>query len=163
MTAGPPFRISAFDGRQIAYQGIGFDGSPREVFWGRYIEPFLEDLCVTELRAAITMARDRSVVARDALPEIQGLLLSGMHKVYERMAEIDQRLRGKGYPHKIARRDTDNEIAAMKRFLSSHVEAELRMWKTKSRLEAWYEHNKALAWIVTLAVGAAVALASKLL
>ncbi len=42
LTAGPPFRIKSFDGKQIAYEGVGFEGSPRQVFWSRYIEPFLE-------------------------------------------------------------------------------------------------------------------------
>ena len=27
LTAGPPFRIKKFDGKEIAYQGIGFEGS----------------------------------------------------------------------------------------------------------------------------------------
>jgi len=44
MTAGPPFRVKDFYWREISYQGIEFEGSPCEVFWGRYIEPFLEDI-----------------------------------------------------------------------------------------------------------------------
>jgi hypothetical protein len=28
LTAGPPFRIKSFDGREIAYQGLAFEGSP---------------------------------------------------------------------------------------------------------------------------------------
>jgi hypothetical protein len=32
MKAGPPFRIKSFDGREIAYRGIGFEGLPEKSF-----------------------------------------------------------------------------------------------------------------------------------
>src|SRR5438093_762339 len=88
LTAGPPFRIKSFDGKQIAYQGVGFEGSPREVFWSRYIEPFLEELCISEITAAVSMARERGVDARLLLSELQGLLSAGIRKVYTRMADV---------------------------------------------------------------------------
>ncbi len=53
LTAGPPFQVKMFDGKQIAYEGVEFEGSPREVFWSRYIEPFLEGLCISEIGAAV--------------------------------------------------------------------------------------------------------------
>ncbi len=83
--AGPPFRVNRFDGRQIAYQGVGFEGSPREVFWGQYIEPFLEDLCISEISAAVRMAKERGVDGKSLLLELQSLLSSGFTRVYERM------------------------------------------------------------------------------
>src|SRR5713101_7993173 len=95
LTAGPPFRVKTFDGRQIAYEGVEFEGSPRTVFWSRYIEPFLEDLCISEITAAVSMAKDREVDARLLLPEVQGLLSAGFRKVYAHMADVDRRLRGK--------------------------------------------------------------------
>lgn len=98
VTAGPPFRIKKFNGKEIAYQGVGFEGSPREVFWSRYIEPFLEHLCASEIETAVLMAREKSVDARLLLLELHGLLSSGFRKVYEHMAGIDRSLRGKGYP-----------------------------------------------------------------
>ena len=42
-------RVQAFGGKSISYEGVEFEGSPRLVFWSRYIEPFLEDLAVKEL------------------------------------------------------------------------------------------------------------------
>src|SRR5436190_22519772 len=77
LTAGPPFRIESFDGGKIAYQGVGFEGSPRLVFWARYIEPFLEDLCISEIADAVSMANDRRVDGKALLLELQGLLSGG--------------------------------------------------------------------------------------
>lgn len=148
MTAGPPFRIKSFDGRQIAYQGIKFEGSPREVFWSRYIEPFLEQLCISEIEAAVLMAREKGVDARLLLPELQELLSSGFRKVYERMADVDRRLRGEGFPNSVALASVDPEIQRMDKFLEERILAEIKMWKPKSRLESWYQQNRFLVWAI---------------
>jgi len=58
LTAGKPFRVKKCDGREISYEGVGFEGSPREVFWARYIEPFLEDLAMREIAEAVSSARE---------------------------------------------------------------------------------------------------------
>lgn len=159
MTAGPPFRIKSFDGGESAYQGIAFEGSPREVFWSRYIEPFLERLCISELEAAVSMAREKGVDARRLLPELQGLLSSGFRKVYERMADVDRRLRGKGFPNSGALRSVEPEIQRMDKFLDERILAEIELWKPKPWYEAWYEQNKFWIWLIGIVVGIASVLA----
>jgi len=148
MTAGPPFRIKSFDGKEIVYQGIGFEGSPSVVFWGRYIEPFLEQLCISEIEAAVSMASDKDVDARLLLPELQGLLSAGFKTVYERMADVDRRLRGKGYPNSVALRSVEMEIQRMDKFLDERIRAEIEMWKPQNRIQEWYERNSWLVWAV---------------
>jgi hypothetical protein len=148
MTAGSPFRIKSFDGREIAYQGIEFEGSPREVFWSRYIEPFLEQLCISEIEAAVSLAREKGVDARLLLTELQGLLSAGFKKVYERMADVDRRLRGKGYPNSVALRSVELETQRMDKFLEERIMAEIEMWKPKPRFEAWHERNRFWVWLI---------------
>src|SRR5947199_959383 len=96
MTAGSPFRIRTFDGEQIAYQRIQFAGSPSQVFWTRYIEPFLEDLCISEVAMVLSMSKEKGVDPRPVLSELQAHLSAGCQRVYVRMAEIDRNLRGQG-------------------------------------------------------------------
>jgi hypothetical protein len=148
MTAGPPFRIKLFDGREIAYQHLEFGGSPQEVFWSRYIEPFLEQLCISEIEAAVSMASDKDVDARLLLPELQGLLSAGFKTVYERMADVDRRLRGKGYPNSVALRSVEMEIQRMDKFLDERILSEIEMWRPKPSFETWYERNKSLVWLI---------------
>jgi hypothetical protein len=152
MTAGPPFRVKMFDGKQIGYEGVEFEGSPRGVFWSRYIEPFLEDLCISEIGAAVAMAKERGVDARLLLPELQDLLSAGCRRVYTRMAKVDRRLRGKGYPNKVQPRSIDAEVSAMTQFIEERIRAELEMWKPKSRVELWYERNKFWVWAIGIFV-----------
>ena len=152
LTAGPPFRVKMFDGKQIAYEGVGFEGSPREVFWSRYIEPFLEDLCISEISAAVAMAKERGMDARLLLSEVQNLLSVGCRRTYVSMADVDRRLRGKGYPEKVELRSIDREASAMAEFIEERVRAELAMWKPKSRVELWYERNKFWVWVIGIVV-----------
>lgn len=155
LNSGHPLRLTTFDGRNIAYQGIGFEGSPRHVFWSRYIEPFLEDLVVQQLTTAMKEAREREVDARLLLPEVQGLLLSACRKIFARMAQIDQRLLGKGFPQSVPLRPIENEYQSMKEFIDKHVQAELEMWRPKRWYEKWYEKNK--FWVQVLGVLLAIA------
>ena len=75
LNSGKPLRPAKHDGSLIAYEGVTFDGSPRLVFWSRYIEPFLEDLATQQIEAAASLARERRVDVRGLLTEIEGLLL----------------------------------------------------------------------------------------
>jgi hypothetical protein len=147
MTTGRPFRIKSFDGKQINYEGVGFEGSPREVFWSRYIEPFLEELCISEIAGAVSMAKERGIDARLLFPELQALLSAGFGKVYARMADVDRRLRGKGFPGNVGLRSIEKEIKAMEQFLDERISAELVMWKPKSSLQRWYERNQSIVWL----------------
>lgn len=129
--SGKPFRVHKFDGSEIPYQVIEFEGSPREVFWSRYIDPFLEDLSVREIDAAVKMADERGVDAKLLLSEVQSLLLKSTRIVFDRMAEIDRRLIGKGYPNNVPLRPVENEVRGMAQFIEKRIAAEIAMWRSK--------------------------------
>lgn len=152
LTAGPPFKVQQFSGRDISYQGIGFEGSPSNVFWGRYIDPFLEALAIMEIDFAVSSAKERGVDVTLLLPEVQGLLIAAVVKVFRQMAEIDRRLRGNGFPEKVSLRSTESEVNRLREFIEERIRSELAMWKPKWRVEEWYERNKFLAWLVGIIV-----------
>jgi hypothetical protein len=122
------------------------------VFWTRYIEPFLEALCVSEIAEAVSMAADRQVDAKLLLPEVQGLLMAGFRRVYARMAEVDRRLRGKGFPETVRPRSIDSEVIAMDAFLDERIRAELAMWKPESRLQRLYKRNTVWVWLLGILI-----------
>ena len=147
--------VKRFDGRLISYEGVEFEGSPRHVFWSGYIEPFLQELIVAELAAASAAAKERDVDARKLIPEVQALLLLGCRQVLRKMAEVDHRLRGQGYPEKTDERSTEPELLSLREFLNRHAEAELQMWNPRTTCERWYERNKFWVWAAGLVVGIA--------
>jgi len=148
LNSGKPLRVKTFDQKQISYEGIGFEGSPAKVFWSGYIEPFIEDIATTEIAEAAKEASERNVDATLLLPEIEGLFQAGVSKVFVKMSSIDRRLRGKGFPENIPPKPVENEISSVMEFITTHIRAELQMWKPRSKIEVLYEQNKFLAWVI---------------
>lgn len=66
--AGVPIQLTMFDGRSVSFPtGLEFSGSCRDQFWSRRnIDPFLEDLVVQEIAAAVAAARERGVDAKQS-------------------------------------------------------------------------------------------------
>ena len=162
LAAGPPFKVKQFSGQEISYQGIDFEGSPRSIFWGRYIDPFLEALAIEEIGSAVSSAKERKVDATLLLPEIQSLLNAAVQKIFREMAEIDRRLLGNGFPETVPLRSIEGETAQLRAFIEERVRCELAMWKPRSAVEEWYDRNKFWVWLVGIVVGVA-GLAAKLL
>ena len=153
--SGHPFRIQAFDNRPISYGSTGgFESAPHQVFWSRYIEPFLEDLCLTEIKAAIEMAQHRGVDGKLVLSELRDLLSAGCLRVYKRMADIDRRLRGRGFPDKVQIRPIDRELAVMNEFIDEHINAELEMWKPTPQPSVLFKRLSFWQWFIGIVIAA---------
>lgn len=157
-----PLRVTKFDGSVISYNGIIFDGSVGKVFWERYIDPFIENLVVTEFAFATASARERKVDGQLLLREVSGLLINSTEKIYKRMATIDQRLRGNGFPNSVPPRSIEFEVQRMKAFIEKHSNAEIEMWSAKSPFEEWFDRNKFWVWAIGTAI-AIIGIASKIL
>lgn len=113
------------DGSDIAYEGIDFRGSPEDVFWSRrYIDPFLRaliDNMVTETaKVARTLGSDVGVVLND----IGGMLDTAVARVLDRMAVVDQRLRGGGFPDTVKRRSVDDRRDEFRRYIARRLRVE---------------------------------------
>ena len=160
MTAGQLFRVTDFYGRQISYQGIAFEGSPRQVFWSRYIEPFLEEAADKVVKETLSLATEKKQDARVALAEASGLIKSLVRRAFHRMANIDRRLRGNGYPESVAIRSVESNIAQLDVFIDRRVSAELAMLQPKSRVNDFYNDHPFLFWLVGLVIAAAVSFAA---
>lgn len=169
LTDGSPFRVKRFDGSEISYQGVTFDGSPQHVFWSGYIEPFLEDMVVRELALAVQTCKERNVDALTVLPELQGLLIYGCHKVFNRMADVDRKLRGKGYPNSVPLRPIKGELERMQAFIHTHVSVDVELWKLNSVAtllpddkesppNSWHKRNPFWVWLIGSPIAAGIAL-----
>lgn len=160
MTAGSRFQVTDFYGRTISYQGVLFEGSPRQVFWSRYIEPFLEDLVGRVINDTLRVAIDRNQDARLCLPEAAGLLKSVARRAFARMADIDRRLLGQGNPLSVPLRNTASELAAIEEFIDRRVTAELAMIRPRFKVNQLYNEHPFLFWFIALLVGAVVTFAA---
>jgi hypothetical protein len=153
---GNGLRVNDFYGKPIAYSGIRFSGSPVLVFWSRYIEPFLEDVAYRAIDLTMKAAADRKIPMGQPLIEVQGQLHSLCRRAFDRMANIDQRLRGDGFPAKVQLRNTDKELARMHQFIDKRINAELgaitlpvppATWK---QFNQWFKDHPSVPWLVGL-------------
>lgn len=122
-----PFSVKNFYDKNIQYQGIEFAGSPREVFWGGYIEPFLKNIISTQIEKTVELANKKRLLAGSPLDEVSVLLRNLVRDAYRLMSGIDQRLSGKGFPSSAPLRKVDSLIKMMEAFIIERVEAEKKM------------------------------------
>jgi hypothetical protein len=110
------------EGRQVQYGGVEFSGSPREVFWGGFFEPDFRKVITEQINQTVMDCQPYPSLAEPALDETAHLLHDFVAKLYERMAEIDQLLRGKGFPDKVQRRSVGGYISVMNNFIDEHID-----------------------------------------
>lgn len=121
LTAGPKFEIERFDGTKIIYQGIAFTGSPVEVFWRGFIEPYIEDESVKILEHAGQLATECEIPPESVVNEARCLLHVVVRRVYGKMSEVDRTLRGDGFNFP-DRKDVTSHIAAMSAYIDSEAQ-----------------------------------------
>lgn len=153
-------KLKKFDGTPISFSDIEFSGSPEQVFWGGYIEPFLEHISFSVIDEMVKKCKIEKITLQPVLNDVQELLKLGFNNVYARMADVDRLLIGKGYPEKVSQiKNVDDYVKRMEGFVSRRIKSEL----CKSRpwimwIERSYENNKALLLLISFIVGIILAI-----
>ncbi len=147
--------LTAFFGKRVSYTGGGlqFDDSPREYFWNSFIQPFLNDIVSKNFLETEGFCREKGLDWRLPLEETASFLKAGIRRVYQRMADIDRRLRGKGYPNSVPKRDPRNQIAASEAFVEERLSAELALMPKKRKTpNTIYEEQKFWFWFIGIII-----------
>lgn len=147
LNTGKPFRVEKFDGGFISYQGIKFAGSPRDVFWGSYIRLFLEDIVDRAFSDTRAFCIEHNIPRQIPLKEAGSQLQLGCSRIYNRMADIDQKLRGEGFPDSVSKKNVTHEIDRMMDFIFTRLDSENGLPEKKT-VNTWYEQNKFWVWII---------------
>ena len=141
-SSGKELRLTNFIGKEIRYSGISFDGSPRRVFWRGFIQPFLHDVVSRSLSKTRTFCLMNGIDPERPLKETASLLMAGIKGIYRRMSDIDQRIRGKGYPYTVPRYDGVTETALSEEFVRERLSAELLLALHTVRRKRWLKKEK---------------------
>lgn len=128
--------VEDFHGHSFQYRGLAFEGTPREVFWGKFIVPFLEAICAWAFDFAADRAEKREADYRDIIIHTHQCLTNGLYKVYNEMRDIDRRLRGKGFPQKVPPRDVSLEIKKMKTRFDEYRDSAFLMFEMNHKQAA---------------------------
>lgn len=167
LRTGKMQEVKDYYGRSIIYQGegvgVGFEGSPSIVFWGDFIEPFLEHGIIDILEQVYNESIQSNLDPEPCINEAVGFFYGCISAVYFRMSVIDQKLRGKGYPETVQRRDVSEKINKMNEYLQGQQKAIVSISKSRYKPESeetFFQTNTfkfviipLLAILVTLIVG----------
>ena len=150
--------VKRLNGKSISYGGIEFAGSARDVFWSRYIEPFLEKLADETIDYVVRECESTQAKLEPALVAVHTGLSAGFRKVYEEMQDVDVRLRGNGYPERVRPKEINHYIQRMEQFVESRIDAEIKLrgraaWS--AFIERFYKRNAGLVWLIGIAIGIA--------
>jgi hypothetical protein len=151
--SGKPLRLTDFYGKEIKYSGIEFEGSPRTVFWKGFIQPFLQDIASRSFSESRNFCLTHRLEPKQPMEETASLLNASIKAVYLRMSDIDQRLRGKGYPNSVSKYEPEAEIALSEAFVEERLSAELALApKKRETLNTFYEEQKFWFWFIGIVI-----------
>jgi len=128
-------RLTDFFGKQVSYTGgvREFEGPPREYFWNGFIQPFLNNIASNNFSATEDFCRKKKLDWKLPLEETASLLKIEIKKIYAKMADIDRRLRGKGYPNSVPPYNPEREVASSLAFVDQRLIAEVALQPSKKR------------------------------
>ena len=131
-----------------------FDGSPRLVFWSGYIEPYIEDTANRMIEQTIELANQKGVPVSAVLMSTNANLSCGIDTVYHKMQDVDRRLRGKGCPKSVQKRDAACEIKKMNNLLDRQISThqDLAFSVSDSWFKKWYQDNPHWLKLVEIAL-----------
>lgn len=140
---GGQMEIERPNGKKISYEGVGFDGSPRDVYWGTWSEDFFQD----EVPKILSNVADLAIRAKEdvskSVDEAVNSLTRLIEKFYSEMVSVDQRLMGDGVRMGV-RRDATLKIESVKEYTRAVAELMRRMNATQCQQRLDANDNKEL-------------------
>lgn len=115
------------DGRAIRYSGLAFSGTPRQVFWETMPNAFIQDIAKKAFEWTRKLCREEKLPTEIPISETAMFLTGGLSRCLSKMIEIDQRLRGKGFPDTVQPHDPVNERLSLERIIQTRHKAEKRL------------------------------------
>ena len=131
-------KIKKVDGSYISISGVEYSGSAIHVFWNGFIDAYIKK-CGRELIETTRLkAIERKILGQGALESCRSHLHAMINQIFNRMAVIDQRLRGKGYPNSVQKKDVHERIMRNCAVIDALINSEIDCSKQiKSKLPKW--------------------------
>jgi hypothetical protein len=117
--------IKKVDGRSIAISGVEYSGSAVTVFWEGFVDAYIKQRSRELIESTRLKAVARNILVQNALQDCLVHLHSMIVEIFNRMAVIDQRLRGKGFPESVQKKDVQDHIDRNYEVIKGLVNAEI--------------------------------------
>ena len=126
-------KVMRFDGTEINGGGVEFDGTPKEIFWNGFIEPFLKDIISRAFAYTRAFCTEHRLDSVRPMNETAKELRFGIERIFARMTDIDRRLRGKGFPNTVSAYNPVGKIRGIDNFLQERLRAEIAIFPERKR------------------------------
>lgn len=157
-------KIDTFDGRHASYSGLGFSGSPRNVFWNSITRGTRKEIVEQFAWVDSEVRRYNEETAQKAIDECTGLLISFAGSIRRTAIEKDRILRGDGinFPPELDSgrwdgtlpSDIEEQGRALKAALPKSAPAVERPLTRRARLNSLWHENQwwmgPVGWVVGL-------------
>lgn len=151
--SGKEITVTNCEGRKIHLTGDAeFVGSAREIFWDSFFEPDFKKVIAEQIEQTVKDCQARPELSQAALDETVGLLRELARKVYERMAEVDQRLRGKGDPNIVQRLPVQDKIKSLNADIDVYIGAAKKLL-SRSLRSSWLNKVFKTSWLARYSSG----------
>jgi hypothetical protein len=117
--------IRKVDGDSIAISGVEYSGSAVTVFWEAFIDAYIKQRSRELIESTRLKAVARNIPVENALQDCLVHLHSMIVKIFNRMAVIDQRLKGEGFPESVQKKDVQQRIDRNYEIIKTLVNAEI--------------------------------------
>ncbi len=118
--------IKKIDGRSISISGVEYSDSAATAFWEGFADAYIKKRSRELIESTRLKALDRNIPLENALQDSLIHLRNMVVTIYNRMAVIDQRLRGKGFPESVPKKSVqpyiDRNYEAIKAMVNAEIE-----------------------------------------
>jgi hypothetical protein len=132
--SGKEISVTNCEGKEVYLAGvIEYGGSLQETFWSGFFEPDFKRVITEQIDQTVKDCEGDREFTNAALKETADLLRVFSRKVYQRMAEIDGRIRGNGDPNMVERRPVEDKIKALNADIDVSIEEAKKRLKSSLR------------------------------
>ena len=123
-------------------------------FWEGYIEPYIADAIKRMIEKTIDLANNNNVPISAILESTKEELSGEIGTVYRKMQKVDRRLRGKGNPESVPKRDVSCKIKEMNNLLDRQIGIyqDLSFQLPEGRFKKWYNKSPHVKWLIGIVI-----------
>lgn len=148
--SGKSITVTSCEGKKVHFTGdTEYVGAAQEIFWGGFFEPDFKRVITEQIDQTVKDCKIHPELAQAILNETADLLRKFSRRVYERMAEVDQRIRGQGNPNIAQRRTVEDRIKALNAEIDVFAEAARKLLNPSLRWQ-WLHPLLKLARVRTI-------------
>ena len=148
--SGKGITVTTCEGKKDHFTGdTEYVGAAQEIFWGGFFEPDFKRVITEQTDQTVKDCEIHPELAQAILNETADLLRKFSRRVYERVAEVDQRIRGQGDPNIAQRRTVEDRIKTLNAEIDVFTEAARKLLNPSLRWQ-WLHPLLKLAGVRTI-------------